>query len=148
MSGIAVRWMVRSDLTAVSEMERELFEFPWGELDFVSCMRCRNCMGMVATDRDGQVVGYMVYEIHKDRIHLLNIAARPGVGAKLMGVVLGKLDDRRSRVMLEVRETNLKAQRFFQRWGFKAISILRDFYEDSKEGAYLMQYLASSKVPA
>jgi len=145
---INIRWMLRSDLTAVVSMERELFEFPWAQIDFANYLRNRGCMGMVATDRDGSVVGYMVYEVHENRIHLLNIAARPGVGGMLMTVVLGKLDDRRGRVMLEVRETNLKAQRFFQRWGFKAISILRDFYEDSEEDAYLMQYVAPSKVPA
>jgi ribosomal-protein-alanine N-acetyltransferase len=42
--------------------------------------------------------------------------------------------------MLEVRETNLPAQLFFRGMGFKAISLLKDFYEDTTEDAYLMQY--------
>ena len=42
--------------------------------------------------------------------------------------------------MLEVRETNLAAQLFFRQRGFKAISVLRDFYDDTTEDAYLMQY--------
>jgi ribosomal-protein-alanine N-acetyltransferase len=47
---------------------------------------------------------------------------------------------RRTRVMLEVRETNLEAQLFFREMGFKAITVLHEFYEDTPEDAYLMQY--------
>ncbi|MEM9368527.1 MAG: ribosomal-protein-alanine N-acetyltransferase RimI, partial [Planctomycetota bacterium] len=43
-------------------------------------------------------------------------------------------------IMLEVRETNLEAQLFFKQLGFKAISVLRDFYDDAAEDAYLMQF--------
>jgi ribosomal-protein-alanine N-acetyltransferase len=39
-----------------------------------------------------------------------------------------------------VRETNLSAQLFFRSLGFRAVSVLRDFYEDTTEDAYLMQY--------
>jgi ribosomal-protein-alanine N-acetyltransferase len=42
--------------------------------------------------------------------------------------------------VLEVRETNLAAQLFFRESGFRAVSLLRDFYEDTTEDAYLMQY--------
>ena len=42
--------------------------------------------------------------------------------------------------MLEVRETNLDAQLFFRAQGFRAVNVLRDFYEDTTEDAYLMQY--------
>ena len=53
----------------------------------------------------------------------------------------GKLShQRRSRILLEVRETNLAAQLFFRKCGFRAVSVLRDFYEDTTEDAYLMQY--------
>ena len=47
---------------------------------------------------------------------------------------------RRNRVVLEVRETNLDAQLFFRKQGFLALSVLRDFYEDTVEDAYLMQF--------
>jgi [ribosomal protein S18]-alanine N-acetyltransferase len=56
--------------------------------------------------------------------------------------------DRRSRVMLEVRETNLSAQLFFRTLGFRAVSVLRDYYEDTPEDAYVMQYRYSSAAPA
>ncbi len=48
---------------------------------------------------------------------------------------------RRNRILLEVRETNLAAQLFFRDAGFRAISVLRDFYDDTTEDAYLMQFI-------
>ena len=48
--------------------------------------------------------------------------------------------DRRGRIMLEVRETNLPAQLFFRSLGFRATSVLKDFYQDSTEDAYMMQF--------
>ena len=48
---------------------------------------------------------------------------------------------RRTRITLEVRETNLPAQLFFSTSGFRAVSVLRDFYDDTTEDAYLMKYV-------
>ena len=47
---------------------------------------------------------------------------------------------RRNRIVLEVRETNLEAQLFFKKQDFLALSVLRNFYDDTVEDAYLMQH--------
>jgi GNAT superfamily N-acetyltransferase len=66
---------------------------------------------------------------------------RQQIGSRLVHKLVGKLSgQRRTRVILEVRETNLAAQLFFRQQGFRAVSVLRDFYDDSTEDAYLMQY--------
>jgi ribosomal-protein-alanine N-acetyltransferase len=43
-----------------------------------------------------------------------------------------------------VRETNLPAQLFFKKVGFRATTVLRSYYEDSPEDAYVMQYYCSA----
>lgn len=142
---IHIRWMIRRDMPAVLGIESECFEFSWTEDDFIRCLRQRNCIGMVA-EQDDQIVGFMIYELHKNRLHVLNFAVaashrRRGVGKAMLGKLLSKLShERRNRIMLEVRETNLEAQLFFKGLGFRAVSVLRDFYEDTDEDAYLMQY--------
>jgi len=66
---------------------------------------------------------------------------RCGVGCQMIAKLIAKLSaQRRSRIMLEVRETNLAAQLFFRENGFRAVSVLRSYYSDSPEDAYLMQY--------
>ena len=142
---VHIRWMIRRDMPEVLDIENQSFEFPWTEEDFVRCLRQRNCIGMVA-EHDERVVGFMIYELHKNRLHVLNFAVHPefrrhGVGATMINKLSGKLSpQRRSRILLEIRETNLAAQLFFRERGFRAISVLRDFYDDTTEDAYLMQY--------
>ena len=142
---VHIRWMIRRDMPEVLAIEASSFEFPWVEEDFIRCLRQRNCIGMVA-EHDDQVVGFMIYELNKNRIQVLNFAVAPefrrrGVGTQMVAKLIGKLSvQRRTRIVLEVRETNLAAQLFFRTIGFRAISVLRNFYEDTPEDAYLMQY--------
>ncbi len=141
---VHIRWMIRRDMAEVLDIENRSFEFPWTEEDFIRCLRQRNCIGMVA-EYEERVVGFMIYELHKNRLHILNFAVHPdfrrrGVGSQMTAKLAGKLSQqRRNRIQLEVRETNLAAQLFFREAGFRAISVLRDFYEDTVEDAYLMQ---------
>jgi ribosomal-protein-alanine N-acetyltransferase len=59
----------------------------------------------------------------------------------MVAKLIGKLSSqRRSRITLEVRETNLAAQLFFRSQAFRAVSVLRRYYDDTPEDAYLMQY--------
>jgi ribosomal-protein-alanine N-acetyltransferase len=142
---VHIRWMIRRDMPEVLAIEAASFEFPWLEEDFIRCLRQRNCIGMVA-EHDDRVVGFMIYELNKNRIQVLNFAASPdyrrrGVGSQMMAKLVGKLSaQRRNRIALEVRETNLPAQLFFRECGFRAVSVLRGFYEDTPEDAYLMQF--------
>ncbi len=142
---VHIRWMIRRDMPEVLAIEAASFEFPWLEDDFIRCLRQRNCIGMVA-EHDDRVVGFMIYELNKSRIQVLNFATSPvyrrrGVGTQMIGKLVGKLSSqRRTRISLEVRETNLPAQLFFRQSGFRAVSVLRDYYDDTPEDAYLMQY--------
>ena len=142
---VHIRWMIRRDMPEVLAIERQSFEFPWSEEDFIRCLRQRNCIGMVAEHED-RVVGFMIYELHKTRIHVLNFAVaqryqRRGVGSQMVAKLIAKLSvQRRSRIALEVRETNLAAQLFFRENGFRAVSVLHGYYADTPEDAYLMQY--------
>ncbi len=143
-SCVHIRWMIRRDMSAVLEIENHSFEFPWSEDEFIRALRQRNCIGMVA-ELNEVVVGFMIYELHKNRLHILNFAVhsdyrRNSVGQSMVEKLVSKLSyQRRSRILLEVRETNLPAQLFFKNVGFQAVSVLRDFYEDTTEDAYVMQ---------
>ena len=142
---VHIRWMIRRDMPAVLQAEQESFEFAWTEEDFLRCLRQRNCIGMVA-ERGEKVVGFMIYELHKSKLHIMNFAVSPscrrvGIGQQMVAKLISKLSShRRTRITLEVRETNLVAQLFFRTQGFRAVRVLRSYYEDSGEDAFLMQY--------
>ena len=143
---VHIRWMIRRDMPEVLEIERDSFEFPWFEEDFIRCLRQRNCIGMVA-EHGERVVGFMIYELHPTRLHVLNFAVaaegrRRDVGTQMIQKLISKLSSqRRTKISLEVRETNLAAQLFFRGNGFRATDVLRDYYDDSPEDAYVMQYV-------
>jgi ribosomal-protein-alanine N-acetyltransferase len=142
---VHIRWMIRRDMPEVLQTEQASFDYAWTEEDFLRCLRQRNCIGMVA-EQGEKVVGFMIYELHKTKLHILNFAVHPayrraGVGVQMVAKLISKLSShRRVRITLEVRETNLTAQLFFRSQGFRAMRVLRTYYEDSGEDAFLLQY--------
>lgn len=145
---VHIRWAIARDMQELLYIEDKSFGHLWREEDFIRYLKQRNCIAMVAENTKGtDIRGYMVYELHKHRLQLLNLAVHPKfrrkqVGTQLMERLISKLSTQRRRyIALEVRETNLAAQHFFHSVGFRAISVLRNFYEDCEEDAYLMQYL-------
>ena len=142
---VQIRWLIRRDMAEVLRIEQSSFEFPWTDEDFLCCLRQRNCIGMVA-EHNHQIVGFMIYELHKSRLHILNFAVAPevrrqSVGLQMVTRLVDKLSQqRRNEILLEVRERNLDGQLFFRTQGFRAISVLRSHYDDTDEDAYIMQF--------
>lgn len=142
---VQIRWFIRRDMVKVLKIENESFESSWTEKDFLSCLRQRNCIGMVAA-HEQEIVGFMVYELHKSKLVILNFAVsdetrRRHVGAQMVHNLIDKLSRlRRNEIILEVKESNLDAQLFLKAHGFRAVRILRNHYDDSTEDAYVMRY--------
>lgn len=142
---VHIRWMIRRDESQVMQIEQLSFDQAWTWDDFQQCLRQRNCIGMVAEIGD-QVVGYMIYELHKHELHLLNLAVHPArrhrsIGRQLMEKLASKLSSHRRRaITVDVRETNLPAQLFFRACGFRAVKVRRGLYEDTGEDAIAMIY--------
>ena len=140
------------DIPKVKRIEDMSFEFPWTEEAFATCLKRktvhRNTFGMIAEQQE-MIVGYIIYQLHRRRVHILNIAVKPdsrrlGICRQLFNALVLQLSFTEccKTVFMEVRETNLSAQLTFRSLGFKATSILKDFYDESitKEDAFMMQY--------
>ena len=142
---VQIRWLIRRDMAEVLDIERASFQQAWTEENFLCCLRQRNCIGMVA-ERNHEIVGFMIYELHKSQLRILNFAVDPavrrrGVGKQMVQRLIDKLSQqRRQEISFEVRESNLEAQLFFQKMGFRALKVLRNHYEDTTEDAYYMQF--------
>ena len=142
---VHIRWMIRRDMPEVLAIEHASFEYPWCEEEFLRVLRQRNCIGMVA-EHGERIVGFMIYELHRNKIHVLDFATHPeyrrrGVGRQMLLKLVGKLSaQRRNRIALYVRETNLAAQLFYRVNGFRAAEVVREHYMDTGEDAYMMFY--------
>jgi [ribosomal protein S18]-alanine N-acetyltransferase len=143
---VHIRWLVRRDMPEVLAIEKAAFPVRWTEEDFLRYLRKRNCIGVAAElsgpEGDSKVVGYMLYELYKSRLEIINLAVSPafrrvGIGAQMVAKLVSKLSShRRTHVALSVRENNLPAHLFFRSQGFRAVEVLRGHYEDSGEDAY------------
>lgn len=148
---IRVRRQRFRDIQAVTEIEKLVFDNPWSEEDFMRCLDHRNCIGMVAVDETEYVHGYMLYELNKHMLHVLNFVVRPGsqrrqIGRKMIIELTSKLSRSfRTQITMELRETNLPAQQFLRACGFRATAIMKDYWDD-KEDAYKMTYCLPSQT--
>lgn len=130
-----VRWCVRRDLPEVLAIERASYqeESAWTEEDFLTALRQRNVIGMVAEVKD-KVVGYMVYSLEAKRLTLMNLAVSPdfrrlGVGTALVNKLASKLHShRRTRIRIDVGDDNLAAHLFLKASGFSGMVLDRESY--------------------
>ena len=143
---VAINWMKRDHMPDVLRIEWESFEHIWTKEDFLGVLRQRNGIGMVAQTNDNRIAGFMIYELHKMRLHILNLAVDPayrhqGVGTQMAGKLIDKLSQqRREEITLETRESNLSSQLFWKAMGFRADMVLHGFYADSDEDAYVFRF--------
>jgi [ribosomal protein S18]-alanine N-acetyltransferase len=142
---VHIRWLIRRDMPEVLAIEHASFEYPWCEEDFLRTLHERNHIGMVA-EYGERIVSFMIYELHRNKIHVMRFAVHPefrhvGVGRQMVQKLIGKLStERRIRITLHVRETNLGAQLFYRSMGFRASEVVRGHYHNPSEDAYVMSY--------
>ena len=151
----SIRWMIRMDLPEVLQIDHESFSPSWTEQDFCYLLAKPRCIGMVIElpRPNVSLVGFMLYELYENRIVLVNFAVSPshrriGIGTQLMDHLKHKLSShRRTRIVLEVRETNLNAQLFFRSQKFRATKLIRRSYDDTGEDAIYMSYRSGDNGP-
>jgi ribosomal-protein-alanine N-acetyltransferase len=105
------------------------------------------------SERKGAISGVVVGRQVLDEAEVLNLAVtqgtrRQGEGRALVGHILNRFVQHQvSRVFLEVRESNAGAIAFYRGLGFEATGTRRDYYQDPKESATVMElWLQKSTV--
>jgi len=131
-----LRWLIRRDMDRVMEIERRSFVDRWDEEEFITTMRNRNCIGTVLdpVTIEDDLYGFMIYELHKDRLKILRMAVHPelrrtGCGAQMIQRLKDKLEQqRRHSIDIEVDERNLDCQLFLRSMGFRATGTISKHY--------------------
>jgi ribosomal-protein-alanine N-acetyltransferase len=135
--------MSEADLDAVSLIERLAFGERWSVSSFKSELANQSSFYHVA-HLDGRVIGYIGYWLILDEAHVTAVAVHPdqrgqGFGAEL---VLRALDDCMERgakwMTLEVRASNIAAQRLYENFGFSTLGRRKGYYHDDREDALIM----------
>ena len=149
MKDVFVRCANESDVSAITEIERACFSDPWSEEAFYAQL---NTSGGFFVLCDGeQVVGYAVMGMASPEAELYNIAVvqeyrGKGLSDELFKHTLEAVAEKGvNTVFLEVRQSNLRARRFYERLGFVDIGRRKRYYSQPTEDAILMRMLLKSE---
>jgi ribosomal-protein-alanine N-acetyltransferase len=133
------------DLPAIYEIETRSFPTHWSYKVLRDEVRRARPHSRVLVARCGdRVVGFAIYWIVVDEVHLLNFAVHPayrrlGIARRMLDAVLAEA--RRIgllRATLEVRVTNDGAIALYTEAGFVTVAMRRGYYQDTGEDAYVM----------
>lgn len=131
-----IRPMEPRDLDRVAELEAQIFKDPWSRSSFEFEVKHNRFSFPVVMEKDGVLVGYAVIWKMFEELHIANIAISPehqghGLGEKLLQEVL-KNPGICQYALLEVRESNFRAIRLYEKYGFKTIMKRIQYYKDGE----------------
>lgn len=140
---ISFREMTASDIKAVVAIEAESFFDAWNEnmvLDEVN----NNLTHYLIMEADGRIIGYAGFwlvagEAQVTRVAVTKEERGKNYGTRLTAALVNKAWELDAEaVTLEVRESNVAAQRAYLTCGFASEGIRPNYYEDNHENAVIM----------
>ena len=138
--------MTLSHLDAVMAVEQAAYEFPWTRGNMIDSLLTGH-LASVLLAPDGAVVGYFVAMVGVEEVHLLNLTVAPahqrqGHALELLDVLVSHCREHQARrLWLEVRPSNARAQRIYERYGFRMVGVRRGYYpaaQGRREDAQVM----------
>ena len=144
MINLEINGMTMADLDDVMQIEQKAFTMAWSRWMFERELTTSERSHFLVARNESELVGYIGFWMPTDEAHIVTIAVRSdfrrkGVGSILMvsalalAVHLGA-----NKATLEVRVTNIPAQKLYKKFGFVTVAIRRNFYSDTGEDAYVM----------
>lgn len=141
---LAVEPMREADVPVVQEIEKDIFSTPWPRNAYYRELASRNTAHYIVLRREGEVIGYggmwrMYDEAHVTTIGVRREEQRGGLGRIVFAALVQAAYDLGAKwITLEVRTSNVNAQRMYEGFGFKVIGRRRGYYTDNGEDAIVM----------
>ena len=139
--------MTLSELEDVFSIEKLSYSSPWPisqfEKELQNPISCKFTARLIQGGKE-IVAAYIIFWVVADEAHILNISTHPdfrrmGIAKNLLVFALDYMEDRSVReVFLEVRRSNIIAQKLYRGFGFKEIDVRKGYYGDNNEDAIVM----------
>ena len=139
-----IRSMCPSDLTVVTEIESDSYNFPWSYGIFHDCLLAAYQSLVLVIS--GTVTGYGIMSVAASEAHLLNLCVHPdaqrlGYGRRLLSALLVRAEELKvQQIFLEVRPSNQISLNLYHSVGFEQIGIRPSYYraEEGREDAVIL----------
>jgi ribosomal-protein-alanine N-acetyltransferase len=137
---LKIRRMQYEDIQQVVEIEQASFPHPWDQQDFDELLtgKTRGRVLSVAATPDGKIMAYAVWERKslQNPMRLLNLAVHPNHRRQGLGACLiGRPGLNGYPLVADVIETNVPAQLFLRRLGWRCTEIIHQPYDESDRDA-------------
>ena len=138
--GLSIRRAKPKDLERISAIESQTTAYPCSSKQLQECID-----KTFVLEKDNLVMGFAVIVSVEDQAELHNIAIVPqaqgsGLGSQFLKALITALPAVIEKFYLEVRVSNYRAIRLYQRAGFVQIAERRDYYRNGlgREDAIVM----------
>ena len=149
---LAIRPMRLADIDhGVLSIERESYPIPWSRRMLEGEIMRSDGICLVAL-RETNLVGYILVAFQADVWHILNVTVHPLHRGRRIGEALVRsvfqIGDRRAHAgyTLEVRVSNERAIRLYDRLGFVSQGVRPRYYSDNGEDALIMWRLRGNEA--
>lgn len=134
------------DLDAIVEIESRVHIAPWSKANFAEELEKPYSITWVLTDdeTDSKILAYSVFWAIGDSLEILNIAVdlpfRGHGFAKLIlqSAIREGLKRQATRLILDVRKSNLPAAGLYQRAGFAITQYRKSFYTNGEDAYHMV----------
>ncbi len=144
INNIEVIPMTEEHLDGVMVIETLSFKIPWSRSAFIDELTTNQMAVYVVAVSGREIIGYGGLWRILDEGHITNIAVHPEfrrcrAGSRIMDKLL-EICQREGikSLTLEVRKSNIPAQRLYENYDFKAEGIRKGYYSDTGEDALIM----------
>lgn len=141
---IEIEPMLRKHLDRVIEIETACFPRPWSKSLFLSELAMPATRAYFIARLGIEIVGFGGMMMAGDECHITNISVDPsrqgrGIAKHIVLAVNDEAITRGARsITLEVREGNVPGRRLYERFGFKAVGVRKNYYIETREDALVM----------
>lgn len=141
---VYLRDMTVDDLGGVHEVERLSFKTPWSTNAFLRELTENIYADYLVAMVGDRVVGYAGMWVVIDEAHVTNVAVHPDfrgrhIGERMMFDLFARAKQRgAARMTLEVRTSNDVAKHLYEKHGFVARGLRKNYYSDTGEDAIIM----------
>lgn len=147
---VEIRKMTIEDLPSVLEIENLCFVSKWSEKDFLYELNENKVSNLwvielsASSTNQKSVVGFIDFWITFDSATISQIAIHPDIqhrqlGSALMDEMYNECFAKKVRnITLEVRKSNQKAIKFYEKHGFKTVLTKPHYYQNGEDALYMI----------
>lgn len=150
---LVIRKMAMDDLEQVIAIDQVSFSLPWPSRTFQYELTDNPASRCWVAELNGRVAAMLVGWLIVDELHIATIATHPdlrgqGIGkAILLHALRSARDEGVLKSFLEVRASNVMAQKMYKSFGYVEDGRRKEYYKDNAEDAILMSLNDLNHLP-